>query len=236
MVDPEIQIINTEINTDHAKDSESVMVYPDLLKFLKQNQWRQMSGHSCTEQYIKNFRSRLEIDADFFSCKVDITENVVKLTLLEPIESHIMMLKVPDLEEKVKNKISAENLENTLKRKVLCLTPGFQIVEPTQMVEGVPRRGFIILPRGCPLPEGPAELRDDQGRLQAVAVRSNPVPLRFPGPRRILIQRGNRLIPFVPRSPPVQQSQPVPRLPPHLRSRPVPRSQPDGTGKLNFSR
>ena len=175
MIDPEIQIINTVINTDHAQDSESVMVYPDLLQFLKQTPWRQLSGHSSTNQYIDNFRSRLETDADFFRCKVDMTENVAKLTLLEPIESHIVMLKVPDLEEKVKNKISAENLENTLKRKVLCLTPGFEIVEPTQMVEDVPRCGFIILPRGCPVPQGLPVLRDHQGHP---VPRSRPVPLR----------------------------------------------------------
>ena len=43
MMNPEIiQIISVEINTDHAKDSESVKVYPDLLQFLKQNQRRQM--------------------------------------------------------------------------------------------------------------------------------------------------------------------------------------------------
>ena len=197
MADPEIQIIHTEINTDHANyDSESVMVYPDLFQFMKQTPWRVMNTLTVPHvRYLHNLRHQLQSDADFVFCKVDTTKNIVKLILMES-ESHILMLKVSNLEEKIKNKISAENLERTLGRKVFCMTPGFELVEPTQMVEGVPRRGFMTVPLGCPLPQGLSVLRGQS------------VPRSFPAQRF----HPNKFQP---------QVRPAPR------SRPVPRSHPN---------
>ena len=72
MINPEILEVEAEgIFTsvpDHAQDSESVMVYPDLLKFLKQKQWKLMSGHSPTSRYTDDFRSRLTTGRHRFYC------------------------------------------------------------------------------------------------------------------------------------------------------------------------
>ena len=223
MVDPEIQIINVEISTDHAADSEPDMVYPDLFQFLKQTPWKQMNALMLPHgKYIDDFRSRFETDAEsdmayFVRCKVDITKNIVKLILMES-ELHILTLKVSNLEEKTNNKISAENLEKTLERKVFCLTPGLELVEPTQMVEGDPRYGFITVPRGFPLPQGPSVLRGHSVQRGHLVPQSRLVPRSSSAPR------------FHP-------SKFQPQVRPLPRTRPVPGShpnkyQPDGKGNF----
>ena len=175
MINPEILEAEAEgIFTsvpDHAQDSESVMVYPDLLKFLKQKQWKLMSGHSPTSRYTDDFRSRLTTDAHFVRCKVDTTKNFVKLILFEPIETHIMMVKVPNLEEKIKNKISAENLEETLEGRVFCTTMGHEIKKPSQMVKNETRFGLLILPRG--IQPDDQQVKNMQTKFQQVHFQDN---------------------------------------------------------------
>ena len=221
MADPEIQIIHSEINNDHANyDSESVMVYPDLFQFLKQTPWRVVNTFAVPhDRYLHDLRHQLQSDADFVFCKVDTTKNIVKLILMES-ESHILMLKVSNLEEKIKNKISAENLERTLGRKVYCMTPGFELVEPTQMVEGVPRVGFMTVPLGCPLPQGLSVVRGHSVQRGESIPRNPSVPGSFLAPRF----HPNK---FQPQVRPAPRSRPVPRSQPN-------KYQPDGTG--NFSR
>ena len=156
MINPDILEVEAEgiFNSvpDHAKDSESVMVYPDLLEFLKQKQWQLMSGHSLTTRYtdyILYFRNTLISDATYVNCKVDTTKNFVKLIFFQPVETHVMIVKVPNLEEKIKNKLSAEDLEKTMGGKWYCTTTfGFEIKEFSQMGENERRSGLLFLPRG----------------------------------------------------------------------------------------
>ena len=160
MINPDILEVEAEgiFNSvpDHAKDSESVMVYPDLLEFLKQKEWKLMSGHSLlvttghspTNRYTDYYRSTLISDATYVNCKVDTTKNFVKLIFFQPRETHIMIVKVPNLEEKIKNKLSAEDLEKAMGGKWYCTTSGFEIKEISQMGENEPRNGLLILPPG----------------------------------------------------------------------------------------
>lgn len=118
MINPEIQV-DTEIwkeikPIDWVSCSDPIQKYPDLLRYLKTNPWRTMSGHSCTKDYMDKFKKMLDTEPEEVRCTIQQARNFVKLIILTPKElsairlADCLMVKIPFIKDKTKHIVSVE--------------------------------------------------------------------------------------------------------------------------------
>ena len=164
---------------DYVQLSDPVQKYPDLYNFLKNNPWRVMSGHSCTQAYMDKFKRALDTKSENLRCTIQQTRNFVKLILLTPAElsavrlADCLLVKVPFIKDKTKYTVSAETYKHdssdedspsTLRSYAgyagsLCNNIGleeeiftdFEIEETVEMVQQWVRMGFCQPPRPTPV-------------------------------------------------------------------------------------
>lgn len=118
MIQPELQVdpaIWKEIKPfDYVSNSDPIQKYPDLMRYLKTNPWRTMSGHSCTQAYMDKFKKMLDTEPEEVRCTIHQPRNFVKLIILTPKELSVirladcLMVKIPIIKDKIKYTVSAE--------------------------------------------------------------------------------------------------------------------------------
>ena len=192
-VDPEIW---TEIKPiDYNANSEPINKYPDLVRYLQNNPWRTMSGHSCTKKYMDTFKTALQSESEKVRCTIQQNRNFVKLILLTPIEysavqlADMLKVKVPFLKEKIRKIASAEEIKEKDQKPVddpmeilknysghdgsLCNNVGeeiltdFEIEETHEMVQEWIKNGWFM-------PQAQQEELENPPRDRPIKIKKNP--------------------------------------------------------------